>query len=875
MNMKQKKNKEMTLEQKCLLDEQCLARMRHSNKKVHKQITVVLDSLPLRDKNKTPIKKNVDTVWRYKQIVDDLAETSRRWSFSKHYRYDVCLPSIKKPSNVDYSPIYVQYGGPLPHDQFGEFDQESFVTTNSQGTQGTLVKWRDRLVGDNRIKVKSFGTSWNSAGELVKTDSDGHPLRDGFFGLVANYVDQLVKHDLRNQRRDRHIQAAIIAHVRDQQKVVWSSEPQFTGSHVQGVLSLAYPRSRYQIMQALGYNFEDMAVTFAWIKNNSKDPGNMQARANSFLKTLSGAIVNYNVPANYQASLRYLVHQSKAASTDPKKAMYSTKEVLYWFPDDPGQTYASLADTYDSDAVATTLHDEVVYHLKHSHYCQTHHILERYVGTRADNRAFTFAQIAKLRQLGQKQAGKRKFTRKSKDNIINTLVSWIRMRKIQFSDCQMLLHATFNDADADSLIADVDFMDKLSSILDAEKNAILADPTATRDMMTYCIFARQGGIGKTRLANAMALVMDKYRKPFQVVTKNRQVTFDPFQGYQSATSVVMDELSPSSLSWSQLKDLLDPHKIPLVASRYHNTSPWNVRVTYITDVFQNGVSDFVTDALQFSEGVSSLGYLTKDSGSWSLITKDVNAGKQYVAQLSQLLRRLPIVITMSTTKNGKGTVIRVSIINFKPSGRNVDCYDYVHTRNSVHIFRKLIDDDLSDEDLELIARQVIQMINELRRQAKKAFIAHPDLTLDKINGFVPDNCDFRVRYNDNHEPYLVSDDELSVTNLFSNKPTVAPLNNLITTLERTRVVLWNKDAHVNPNESQLDALFAGYEVPVTRSGFNEVKTIKLTDSAIKLVQSGKTADIWKELNERTARDIESSPYIVMQTNSNIANFEVD
>ena len=56
---------------------------------------------------------------------------------------------------------------------------------------------------------------------------------------------------------------------------------------------------------------------------------------------------------------------------------------------------------------------------------------------------------------------------------------------------------------------------------------------------------------------------------------------------------------------------------------------------------------------------------------------------------------------------------------------------------------------------------------------------------------------------------------------------------------------------------------------------NEVKTIKLTDSAIKLVQSGKTADIWKELNERTARDIESSPYIVMQTNSNIANFEVD
>ena len=54
-------------------------------------------------------------------------------------------------------------------------------------------------------------------------------------------------------------------------------------------------------------------------------------------------------------------------------------------------------------------------------------------------------------------------------------------------------------------------MDRLNNVLAAEEQAIISDPAAVRDMTTYCIFAKTGGIGKTRLANTMALLLDKYR----------------------------------------------------------------------------------------------------------------------------------------------------------------------------------------------------------------------------------------------------------------------------------------------------------------------------------------------------------------------------
>lgn len=456
-------------------------------------------------------------------------------------------------------------------------------------------------------------------------------------------------------------------------------------------------------------------------------------------------------------------------------------------------------------------------------------------------------------------------------------MNWIRTKRIQFSDCQILIHAAFNDKDADSLIADKQFMERLSNVLAAEEQAIISDPSAVRDMTTYCIFAATGGIGKTRLANAMALLMDKYRKPYQVVTRNKQITFDPLQNYESETSVIMDELNASNLGWSQIKDLLDPYKIPFVGSRFHNKSPWNVQHTFITNVFENGISDYVNGVLHYAEGVSSLGYLTKDGGEWNLITNDIEAGRHYVSQLSQLLRRLPFVISLAPTENGRGTSIKVSTINFQPGGRQVDHYDYVHTKDSIHVFRRMINDDLNEADMEKIAQKVIQMVNQLKARAKAAFKANPDQLLDEIDGFIADHCDFSVQYNANHEPYLISKDDDSVNNLFRSESVVPPERNLITILNQTKVFLWpdvdKNKAGVDPELNQLDALLKGYEVPIAKSGFDEIKTLKLTKEALKLVNSDHSATIWKVLNQETPRQI-ASEYFTVQTNKNIANFKV-
>lgn len=420
-------------------------------------------------------------------------------------------------------------------------------------------------------------------------------------------------------------------------------------------------------------------------------------------------------------------------------------------------------------------------------------------------------------------------------------------------------------------------MDRLNNVLAAEEQAIISDPAAVRDMTTYCIFAKTGGIGKTRLANTMALLLDKYRKPYQVVTRNRQVTFDPFQNYESETSVIMDKLSASSLGWAQIKDLLDPFKIPYVGSRFHNKSPWNIKYTFITNVFEKGISDYVNGVLHYAEGVSSLGYLTKDGGEWNLITNDVEAGKHYVSQLSQLLRRLPFVIILAPTENGCGTSIKVSTINFQPGGRQVDHYDYVHTQDSIHVFRTVINDDLSESDMEKIAQKAIQMVNQLKDRAKATFKANPDQLLDEVDGFIADHCDFSVQYNANHEPYLVSKDE-SVHTLFQSEPVIPPTQNLITILNRTEVFLWpdvdKNKAGVNPELNQLDALLKGYELPIAKSGFDEIKTLKLTQEALKLVNSDHSAIIWKVPNQETPKQV-NSKYFTVQTNKNIANFKIN
>lgn len=297
--MKDKGNNAHSLEKKHDDVEQLLARMKHSSVDLHKAIVSVLTRLPLTNDNGTLNSNMINTVWKYKQIVDSLAETSRRWAISKHFIYGVCLPDISDHNNKDYSPVYQRYAAKLPVDQFGELDQEIF-----ESVKGKLIKRRDRLVGDDRLQsIKEFGSAWNNKGEVIKTNAAAHPVLDGYAAVIAGHIDNVVHQELQHSRRDRHVQAFMIAHTRDREEVQWSSEPRLKESHIHIVIALSAPRSRYQMMRLMGYNFDDLTETFDWIAQNSCDEEDMRERADSFLSTLAGAIKNYVIPSDYSGTV--------------------------------------------------------------------------------------------------------------------------------------------------------------------------------------------------------------------------------------------------------------------------------------------------------------------------------------------------------------------------------------------------------------------------------------------------------------------------------------------------------------------------------------------------------------------------------------------
>lgn len=316
-----------------------------------------------------------------------------------------------------------------------------------------------------------------------------------------------------------------------------------------------------------------------------------------------------------------------------------------------------------------------------------------------------------------------------------------------------MIHAAFSDDDADRILVDKNFTNKLSDIIDDEIESILSDGNYDRKMLTIFISSKVGGIGKTRLAIELAKYFDKGRMPHQASAKDKDKTYDAYQNYHNESSSIIDEIDPSSISWTQWKDLFDPHKAPTISSRFNVKTPWNVHYTFLTNVYRNGIDGYIRELLHFAPGVGSLGYLSKQGKEWEVKTGDSDAAKSYISQLSQLMRRIPVSIYMEPSDDSKGTRVVVSVINFKPGGRNIEKYGYVHTEDSDHTFRTVINENISDEKLEYITEKVVEMIDDIRKKAKKAFEGNSTVVLDESNGFIPDKDDLGI-YWQKGIPYL-------------------------------------------------------------------------------------------------------------------------
>lgn len=864
--MSKKKQHEETLDEKYAKANKFLKRYSHSSRKLYKAIINALPSL----KNGNNYNfEAIELAIQAGKIMDLLAEPSRTWNVSIHWLYTVCNPKIEKKSSAKYSPVYVKYATELPLNRFGELDHLI------EEKDGSYERMRNKLVGDSRFVgrgCEDFGTAWNDNGEVIKLDEDDHPVLDGFVNWVAKHIDELQEVCCKNPKRDRHFAAFMIAHPRDDESDKRNGIMEHKEAHIHAVIDMPTRRSRYQMMQLMGYNFDDLTETFNWIKEMTQQ----KERIAAFLGTLQGAMQNYVVTKNYVSSLQYLVHQSKKAKAD-QKTPYVINEVISWLPDDPGKTYSSISGVYDDEMVADGVNAAIIRNL-HSPYNVAHHTA-RLVGRNDGDRVFSYHQLFELRTLGSKGTGNMNFSKCSKKMILDQLMEWIYQGRMEVTDWKNAIHGAFDDADAAGLIADRKFIQTLNDVLDDQRESTINDVDADRKMTTIFVSAAQGGIGKSYLASHLCQYINKGRTPYMTAAEDKGKTVDYWQDYHDQLAAVIDEVSASSADWSALKDMLDPHKIPRVSSRFHNVSPWNVRLMIMTNVYADGAAGYIRDVLHYAPGVTKLGYLkqdTNDKRNWLMRTGDPQAGQIYLSQLSQLLRRLPINIHMSSTDSGKGTKVVVSIINFRPGGRSLQHYDYVYTHDSVHTFNAVINDDLSEEELDKIVATVVKMIRGIRNKANDIFKMDPNAILDSSNDFLNVHANLGYYLKDG-QPLLFADN----ANDGNNKPKQTNIHvspsvnqNLLTTLQYMRYELWPEidvaTTNFDPGIDQVTALLRGKTVPIRRSGQQWV-TMQLSEKGIALAKAGQVMPIIMRLNEMLSISQSENLFVVGKTNQ-VARF---
>ncbi|KZT87961.1 hypothetical protein Nizo1840_0649 [Lactiplantibacillus plantarum] len=841
--------KSETIEERYAKASDYVKRYSHSSRKLYR---VILKALPPLQVNDQFNKDNIELAIKAGKVLDLLGEASRTWNISIHWLFTVCNPKITDQSNPKYSPVYSQHTTDLPLNRFGELDR----LVMDEG--GNLIRAGDKLVGDDRFVgqgCEDFGSAWDDNGDVIKRDSNGHPVLDGFTGWVAQHVNELRQMCCRNPKRDRHFAAFQINHTRDDEENKRNGEVEHKNAHSQFVIDMPTRRTRYRMMELFGYNFDDLVKTFEWI-DQVDDQRN--ERIEAFLGTLQGAMQNYDATKHYIASLQYLVHQSAKAKRD-QKTPYAINEVISWLPDDPGKSYSNIAGVYDDEMVAGGIDSAIVRNL-HSPYNLAHHTA-RLVGRNEGVRVFSGHQLSKLRSLGAKGPGKMNFSRQSKKLILDQLMEWICSGRMQVTDWKDAVHAAFDDGDAASLIADQDFIKRLTAVMDDQRESTINDINADRNMTTIFITAAQGGIGKSYLASRLCQYLQKGRTPYMTAAEDKGKTVDYWQDYKDQAAAVIDEVSPSSIEWSALKDMLDPHKIPRVSSRFHNTSPWNLNLLIMTNVYSNGIAGYVRDVLHYAPGVVKLGYLEQSDSygkTWELKTDDSEAGQIYLSQLSQLLRRLPINVHMIPTDDGKGTEVIVSVINFRPGGRAIQHYDYVYTRESDHIFNVVINEDLSDHDMEQIVTTVAKMIQNLQAKAKAIFQKDPNAILNSSNGFLERQANFGV-YIRGGQAYLSEEQDesnSSCQNLFNNSASTSSATNMLSTLNKLKYELWpefkGKDSNFQPELNQFTALMRGYLVPIRRGYGDEWIVVRLSNKAMDLLKTHRATDVVMHLNTITS-----------------------
>jgi hypothetical protein len=740
------KKTELTPAQKAARDqrraEEILRTYNNSSRALTKSINAAIRLLPIKDAKGDYDMDAVSLIISAGDVLDALADKSIYWAISLHWLYTVCVPRVRDISNPAFSPVWRQVATVFPPDRFGEL-----ARLDEDG--GKLTPHGDKLLADSRY-VRSdawdYGSAWNDNGDVIKADTEGNPILDGWMGSIAKRITDLQNAYLKQCTRYNHFRAFLLGGTRDDMIVKRDAIVIHKPSHAHAYVQTPRQKSRYQIMEAFGVNFDDYTRTFNWIVDAALD--DKPSRVDSFLNSLAGVIKNYIIPDHFESELQYLVHQSKGA-VKAQKATYKVAEVTSWLPDDKYDDYAHYAGVYDNTLPASGINDAVIRNL-HNSYNTAHHVAEL-VGMKTENRPFTYSMLRDFRSLMTHARGRNAISGKSIELIPQVIMRLIRTGEIAVGDWPTLLHAAFDEADADGLMGNKKFIERMSFLIAAEVKATIADENYDRNLQTIIITAKTGGIGKSYLANLLATHYDHGRKPYAAATVDKKKTPDLWQQYEYQLSALLDELGPGTISLQTWKDTFDQHKTPPLPSRNTNRTPVFVHHAFITDVFPGGVAEYVRKVLRYSEGVTEWGYLEQvknrrtDKVEWRLKQNSEDAVHHYLSQLSQILRRLPVWIEMAPTPDGKATNLKISILAYRPSGRAMTHYDYCHTADSCFRINTIRTDKTPKDVAKRIGKKVADAIAALQAQADAIFDQDVTAWLPDHDGFIADNCRFGVR----------------------------------------------------------------------------------------------------------------------------------
>lgn len=677
-------------------------------------------------------------------VTGGLGELTRTWFISCHWLFDVCNPryEVNKKTGIADNPKWspfrnnMDWNGAKVRDQFHELDKLVDDERNDK-----LVPQRDkRLINADAYKAGywDFGKAWDADGNIILCDAAGRPLLDGWSKHIYDLTNAVVIAD--NGAKDRYTVGLLVFHTKDYQENMRDGLPERTGAHAHIYLELAKKKTRLQMMRAFGFDDEFWIKTLLWASHQDSALERVTALLNQLLSELK----NFQKVINKTRTRKYLIHQSTDA-INKEKATYRPCEVFTWFPRRRNLNYEDFAGVYD-DTPVNVGHDAIVRNL--------HNALNRkngtalMVGHRPGDNRFTYQQLEELHQ---------------KHGDLIAFFDMVYKDEVDVNDYSDMVKGALDEKHALQLLKQTGH-DAVLKEYDKLKSDFI--DMQVREPLTKSVFyvhSLHGGAGKTRLANALGAVRNQLRDGYDIVAWDPTKTFDPFSNYDGQRFFVGDELTSNWFSYSEFKDLIDPHKNVTMSSRYTNKPLWNVRDGFFTQVMDS--ASLIKSILMFSPGITNRGYLEKNPGyrdgdsdvTMYRIKHDVISQMKYVSDLSQLLRRMKFDISIETL-SGKRTKIVVSIVNFRSLSDNASLNElqkmgYVHTAKSEHTFNALIDESMSNDEMLKIAKQVNGMVNDLAKEAQQAFDDGAEWLCD-VDGFITTPMQF----------FDVSDITASVTN---------------------------------------------------------------------------------------------------------------